>query len=271
MRRFWLALLVLAAACRPAATPTATLPPPSIATSTPAAAPTASVPTPAQAPTPPAPNPITLTATDGTPLAAAYYAPAGAAPLAAGSAPAVLLLHMFGRTRADWDAFARELQAYGVAALALDLRGHGESGGPADWAKAPGDVRTAWDWLAARPEVDRTATALIGASIGANLALITGANTPEVAAVIALSPGVDYQGVQPEGALANFGARPVFLIASQNDAFAYASVRQLAPELTAGETYYFTGSAHGTELFADPALATLLLDWLTKQLGIVKG
>jgi pimeloyl-ACP methyl ester carboxylesterase len=183
----------------------------------------------------------------------------------------VVLLHMLGRSRADWDAFARELQKYGIAALSLDLRGHGGSAGPADWGKAPGDVRAAWEGLVARPEVDRTATVLVGASIGANLALIAGANNPDVAGVVALSPGLDYRGVQPEPALPNFGARPVLFVASQDDAYAFDSVRQLVEKTPQGETYFFTRAGHGTQMFGDPALQPLLLDWLTKVLGVVKG
>lgn len=266
-------LLAFSAGCGAGATATPSLPPPQVVnlTHTPRAAATATGrPSPLPAPTPAEPVALAISAPDGAALSAAFYAPAVNLP-AAGGAPGVILLHMLGRSRADWDAFARELQTYGIAALALDLRGHGASAGPADWAKAPGDVRAAWEALATRPDVDRSATALVGASIGANLALIAGANNPDVAGVIALSPGQDYQGVQPGPALPNFGARPVFLIASQDDAYSFDSVKQLAGQIAQGETYYFQAAGHGTEMFRDPALQPLLLDWLTKVLGVVKG
>ncbi len=279
MKKLMLLGLLTAAACgSPTATPT--LPPPQITITVPTLTPrplpslTAGgtrAATALPAPTPAEPQPITISAADGVALAAAYYPPAIYPQAGAQSAPAVLLIHMLGRTRADWDPFARELQTYGVAALALDLRGHGASSGPPDWAKAPGDVRAAWDRLAAYPEVDRQATAVIGASIGANLALIVGANNPEVVTVIALSPGLDYRGVQPAGVLSNFGQRAVLFVASQDDAYAYDSVGQMVPRVPQGEAHYFTAAGHGTDMLADASLETILLDWLTRQLQIVKG
>ncbi|MFQ5418704.1 MAG: alpha/beta fold hydrolase, partial [Myxococcota bacterium] len=45
-------------------------------------------------------------------------------------APAVLLLHGGGQTRQSWSGTARRLAASGRYALALDMRGHGDS----DWS-----------------------------------------------------------------------------------------------------------------------------------------
>src|SRR3989344_5964043 len=44
-----------------------------------------------------------------------------------GGEKAVLLLHMMPSTRASWVSFANQLVADGFSALAIDLRGHGES------------------------------------------------------------------------------------------------------------------------------------------------
>ncbi len=279
MKRLWLITLLLTACIQ--ATPTSTLPSPQViqvtATRVPvptvtAGATTHPKPTPVIAVTPAPPVKVTVN-TDGATLAASYYPPAVSPPAGAQSAPGVLLLHMLGRSRGDWDAFAKELQKLGIAALTLDLRGHGESTGPADWAKAPGDTRAAWEALIQQAAVDPKDTAIVGASLGANLALIAGANitNPPVVGVVALSPGLDYRGVQPEPVLPNFGQRPVFLVASQNDAYSYDSVKQMAAKAAKAETYYFTNAGHGMEMFADPALQPLLLDWLTKVLGVLKG
>jgi pimeloyl-ACP methyl ester carboxylesterase len=227
-------------------------------------------------PTPPPPQNLTLTVPgDNTQLAATFYPPAFGG---AKSAPGILLLHMLGgcACRQDWDAFARELQLWGVAALAFDFRGQGESPGPADWVnKAPGDVRAAWDYLLGRPEVDEENSAVIGASIGANLALIVGANTEAVVTVVALSPGSNYHGLQPAPVLKNFeltGQRPVLLVASQEDVYAFQSVRdELKPVSSVMTAEYLTGAGHGTEMFRDPALEALILTWLQEKLGIQKG
>lgn len=274
MKRLYFVFALLIAACTPAVTATPTpLPPAIVSTATPRpAGPTLTPrPTLAGAVTPAPAQALTLTAPDGVKLAAAYYPPAIKPQAGAGSAPGVVLLHMLGRTRGDWDAFAKELQSYGIATLALDLRGHGGSEGPVDWAKAPGDVRAAWEALLAQPAVDRKNTAIAGASIGANLALIAGANNPEVVAVVALSPGLDFQGVQPAPVLPNFGQRPMYLIASQDDAYSFDSVKQMAGKAAKGETYFFKTAGHGTEMFKDTELTSILLTWLTDKLGVVKG
>lgn len=217
-------------------------------------------------PTAASPFNLTITASDNAKLAASFYPPASAAP-----APGVLLLHMLGRDRSDWESLARDLQARGYAVLALDLRGHGESAGPVDWNKSPADVRAAWDVLVARPEVDPTLCAILGASIGANLALIVGANNPDVATVIALSPGVDYHNLKPSGVLTNFGERPIFLVASQDDAYSYEGVKQMATLAPGAETHYFANAGHGADMFANPQLETLVLDWLSQHIGALKG
>jgi pimeloyl-ACP methyl ester carboxylesterase len=281
MKRYLLACLVLfTAACEAVSSATATLPAPrvNVVTSTPlppspTSAPTANPRgTPLPAATPAEPSAITIAAPDGAALAASYYPPALSPQAGAQSAAGVVLLHMLGLDRSSWDAFARELQKYGIAVVTLDLRGHGGTSAPADWAKAPGDVRAAWDELVKHPEVNPKATALAGASIGANLALIAGANNVQVGAVAALSPGLDYRGVQPAAVLPNFGQRPVFFIASEGDSYSYTSVKQFVLQTPQGETHYFTGAAHGTDMFAAaPELTELLLDWLIEKLGILKG
>ncbi len=272
---FTLALTACARAARSVATPTA-LPSPQVFVVTvtarpPASSPGAPVNTPtlpvvvSPAPRPAEPAKLTLTASDGAQLVGLFYPPLNA------PAPGVLLLHQLGGSKADWDAFARDLQQQNVAVFALDLRGYGESAKPEDWSKAPTDVRTAWDFFLARPEVDPQAVGIVGASIGGNLALIVGANNPAVVTVIALSPGQDYHGLTPAPLLANFGARPVLLIASNEDTYAYTSAQQMTKLLSAGESYYLTNAGHGTAMFSDPNLETVLFDWLKNKLGILKG
>jgi dienelactone hydrolase len=240
------------------------------ATTNPAATATAGAAT-VTRPTPNAPVALTITASDGAQLSAEFYPPVVVTPVAGQKAPGVLLLHMVGGSRADWDAFARQLQAQGMAALALDFRGQGASPGPVDWNKSVDDTRAAWEALLARPEVDSQRTAIVGASIGANLALIVGANNAQVAAVAALSPGDDFQGLKPAGLLSNFGSRPVYLVASQDDIYSYASAQHMAPQLAAGETFYYTNAGNGTAMLANPDLATRLLSWLGVKIGDAKG
>ncbi len=275
----WLVTMLLTA-CGPVAAkagPTATLVPvhativtatavPATATTAPAASAV-----PGARPTPAAPVTVTITASDGSKLSADYYPPVIVTQVAGKKAPGVLLLHMLPGSRADWAAVARQLQAQGMAALALDFRGHGASAGPEDWGKSIDDTRAAWETLLSMPEVDPQRTAIVGASVGANLALLIGANNAKVEAVVALSPGDDFLGIRPTGVLSNFGNRPVYLIASQDDAYSYASAQHMAPHLAGGETFFYTNAGHGTAMFSNPDLATRLLGWLGVKIGDAKG
>ena len=93
------------------------------------------------------------------------------------SAPCVLLLHGGGQTRHSWRGTARRLADAGFRAIALDLRGHGES----DWA-ADGnysidayadDVRALAAHAGGRP-------ALVGASLGGLASLVAAGEAPRV-------------------------------------------------------------------------------------------
>lgn len=91
----------------------------------------------------------------------------------------LILIHMMPAAKESWKKFAEEMRESGYESLAIDLRGHGESeGGPDGYQKFSDeehqngiyDLEAAWEFLksaGAKPEK----TALIGASIGANLAL----------------------------------------------------------------------------------------------------
>jgi uncharacterized protein len=112
-------------------------------------------------------RPVTLPATDGITLAGQFYETASR------PAPGVVLVHMQSRTRADWDEVAQQLEAAGMTVLAIDLRGHGASGGAAaPLAAMVPDVRAAVQWLSTRPGVRPDAMGVAGASLGANLALL---------------------------------------------------------------------------------------------------
>lgn len=214
----------------------------------------------------PAPQPVTITAADEVQLAATFY------PSNAGEgqrAPAILLLHMVGRNKESWRDFATFVQGCSrYALLALDLRGHGASGGSQEWDKMPQDVAAAWAALLQRPDVDPERTAIVGASIGANLALVQAASEPRIRGVVLLSPGLEYRGIKTADPMHIYGQRPVLIVAAEGDSYAADSSRKLN-DLARGAHHLeiFTGNAHGTDLLsAQPALRWLILDWLEKML-----
>ena len=189
---------------------------------------------------------VLLFAADRVAMNGYWYLAAGDDP-----APAVLLLHMLNGRAQDWQPLPEELARAGIHALAIDLRGHGESGGRQDWPLARGDVARWWRWLAARPEVDEGALAVIGASIGGNLALLGCVAWEDCRAAFALSPGRDYRGLQPAPALGEEEAPPVTLLAARGDEYSAASILQFAVNAS-GEVrlWLLPGRAHGTRMFA---------------------
>lgn len=202
---------------------------------------------------------------DGLDLAGTFYAPIDEP----SPWPGVILLHMLGGSRKSWDEYAEEFANAGYAVLSIDLRGHGETGGAVDWKSAETDLQQAWSYFTSRPEIDPDRTGFIGASIGANLALIAGANEPDIKTVVLLSPGLSYAGVGTESAMASYGERLVFIVASQEDTYAASSSGEL-DELALGESQLimYEGAGHGTFMFrAEPALSQLIIDWLDRYLN----
>jgi acetyl esterase/lipase len=156
---------------------------------------------------------------------------------------------MYGGTKQDWQGLALRLQASGLGCLAIDLRGHGQTGGEEDWEQAREDVRLAYAWLVSRQEVRADRSAVVGASIGANLALWLGAQEPGVAAIALLSPGFEYFRVRIEGLIEDYGARPIFLAASEDDTYSADTVRQLAQAATGPvELALYPSAGHGTDM-----------------------
>jgi non-heme chloroperoxidase len=117
---------------------------------------------------PPASRPVTFEGRDGLRLAGdAYGDPA---------APPVVLLHGGGQTRHAWGGTAAALAHAGWHALALDLRGHGDSAWDED-----GDYSVdalAADLRAVIAALD-TPPAVVGASLGGITALLAEGEAPE--------------------------------------------------------------------------------------------
>lgn len=100
--------------------------------------------------------------------------------------PALILLHGFAGHAQTMAGLARAAAANGYVALALSLRGWLGSEGENDQGlRQPLDVLAAIDWLGSRPLVDRERLALVGASMGGQVALLAAAHKPPIKAVAA--------------------------------------------------------------------------------------
>lgn len=190
-------------------------------------------------------------------------------PEGVGPHPGVILLHMLGGTHLIWErnGVATYLQEQGIASLAVDLRGHGLTGGRQDWELAEEDLLLVIDSFTEREEI-ADEIAFIGASIGANMSLISGANSEAVWGTVLLSPGLDYRGVTTDNRLAAYGERPLLIVASEGDAYAAESSQTLHDTaLGESELIIYEGDAHGTNMFpAKPELNDTIVQWLFKYI-----
>ena len=101
--------------------------------------------------------------------------------------PAVVICHGLGSRKERHADFAEFLSARGFAALAIDLRGHGESEGELEGNEAL-DIGAAVRYLQSQPEIDSDRLAVRGSSLGGCCAIHAGALFPEIKAVIAICP-----------------------------------------------------------------------------------
>lgn len=202
---------------------------------------------------------IKIAASDGLQLVALYYP----SPLSGRQAPAALLLHQYGGNKEQWTALAQALNATGYAVLAVDQRGFGATGGKEDWKAAEADIATMLAWLRKDPSIAGDQIALIGASIGSNLALRGCATDAKCHAVVALSPGLNYFGVTTADTLTAMKGKGVLLIAGQLDSLSADSVKKLAfSEPGNVMLRLYDSSAHGKDLFQYDDVIPTILQWL---------
>lgn len=214
------------------------------------------------------PQSVVFTGRDGVEVTGSLYLPDRQ------PAPAVVLLPMMGRSRADWDVTAQKLAEAGIAALAIDFR---RNGGPrlgADGAESgdysdlviDGDAARAY--LASRPDVSAGRIGLLGASIGACVAVLSAASDPQVRSLALLSPSLEYRGIRIEQPLRKYASRPALLVVSSEDPYALRSARAMVSMGDgARELRVLSGAGHGTIMLSrEPDLSSVLVDWFLRTL-----
>ncbi len=215
--------------------------------------------------------------TDGVTIVGSYYAQKQA------GRPSILLLHMLGRNRTTVAQTAGLLYEAGFNVLAIDLRGHGESrqgkDGPlysqaflsSDYAAMDHDVDAAVQYL--RKQLgEGHKLAIVGGSIGANLALRKGAADPGVAAVVLLSPSLDYRGIVTTDAIPRYKDRPILILTTEMDTWSLEGAKKIAEGISAEKEFkVLPGRAHGTALLRSrPEIEKEVIEWLKRHLGLSK-
>jgi dienelactone hydrolase len=220
---------------------------------------------------------VSFATSDGVAISASFYHPSGGAKL-----PAVILLHQNKSDRSSWAQLVPKLMQNNYCALAIDLRGHGAStsfGGKtrtfadftdADYSAMINDVRAAVEWLRKRKDVNGDRLGIIGASIGANLAMQYAAEDRTVRTVIMMSPGLNYRSLEVLPYLDAYDKRALFMVVSQGDDYSYQSCLSIKKEATKASPLklkVYDGKVHGTGLFdAHMGLDEIFVAWLLNHL-----
>lgn len=217
---------------------------------------------------------IVISTEDGVTIRGALYSPQIEKP------PGLLLLHVLGSNRNDWAEFGERARRAGYMCLAIDFRGHGDSGVPAGVDgnyKAFADAHWQgflFDVAAGRRALieagaDPENIGIVGASIGANAGLAYADAYDGVHALVMISPGLRYKTFAIAPLMRETRGLPILLITSEGDTYSASSCRTLK-EAAPGfcELRAYPGSAHGTDLLvAARASVDQILVWLDGTVG----
>ena len=194
-------------------------------------------------------------------------------------APVAILLHMYQSDRSAWAPLVPALVQAGFTVLALDQRAHGESTRRGDDTVRVGEIPRSkfgsWvkagvhDVAAARAFLDSRGLAtdrlvLIGASYGCSVSLLASSDVPGVVALVLLSPGTSYFGVDVLPSAKEFEGA-LFAVAAEDDLQAARSARSIHDENAgrAKKLLVYLGGGHGTRLFGSvPQLGAAIADFL---------
>lgn len=160
----------------------------------------------------------------------------------ASNAPAVLLLHGFAGSSADWEPLMDELSRAGFRAVAVDLPGHGATDRPANPARYEIE-ETALDLVDLLDDLGAGATHWVGYSMGGRVALYVATTRPERVQSLCLesaSPGIESEiaraerRIEDERLAADLEARGIEWFANAwSETPIFATQRALAEETRA--------------------------------------
>lgn len=215
---------------------------------------------------------VILDTRDGLKISSMLSEPKGQTPKAY-----VLLLHQFTGRKEDYDSFCLELSKNGLGSLALDFRGHGQSAklngrtystfSPQDFIDMTLDAQAGFSYLL--DKAPGASKLVVGASIGANIALIFCSAEPRVAKTALLSPGGIYKGIAINDSAQLYGRRPILVAACSDDSYSSESSKTIAADaLKAGAnvtSWLIEGRGHGTGLLSKEGFSAELIRWLNAR------
>lgn len=216
---------------------------------------------------------ISLQTRDGLTIKATLHRPD-----ATGKLPAVVLIHQGGSDRTEWDAFVPKFLHQSYVTLAYDVRGHGHSDKVKsigalfnDPTQAPLDLQAVLHYLASLEFVDAERIAVVGSSVGANLACVAaGRRDYHIKTAVAISGKttavLNLAGKKED----DFKMASVFFISSmENDGQRATWALELYKKTADPRQIEIVeqSRAHGVGIFKDaPGLPNQIIAWLQKTL-----
>ncbi len=216
-------------------------------------------------------EPVFFKTSDDILIAADYYK--------GNTTKGALLLHMMPANKSSWRHFAPLLVGEGYHVLAIDFRGHGESGRGPDGYKdfkdeeheaSIHDIAAAIDFLKQRG-ANTDHMILIGASIGANLAIAYMALHHEIVRAVLLSAGTKYRGIDALHAIKSIDvSQRLFFVTSKDDVGSNGSNYDMNVELMNAvkegvekKWLVYSAAGHGTNMLGreKPDLAEEIVRW----------
>jgi len=197
--------------------------------------------------------------------------------------PMVVFLHSIGEDSTEWGTFpAAVKEQLRVATLNINLRGHGKSilnkkskkiywqnFQDKDFKRFPYDVVDVLKYIKEQyPEIDSSKVALVGTSLGANTALMTGSYGVNTKTIIMLSPMLNYKGFDLRLPIVKYGNHPLLFMVSKKDKYPYQSCLELI-KFAQGKKMlkvYPSGGTGVTLVKFQPDAKPLILNWLKENL-----
>ena len=197
--------------------------------------------------------------------------------------PVVVFLHSIGYSSEYWGNITQDFLKSGIAVLAVDLRGHGQSVYDSDFrirswryysnsqfAKYPKDVSDILKYLASNyKDISTTKYAIIGADIGANTAVLVSekmVNKPK--ALVLMSPTSTFKGLYIPISMTNLGKIPIMAIVSNRDIYSKKEATTL--KKFAQSEYnlkiYPVGGMGMLMLKSNPSMSKDILNWVLPKI-----
>lgn len=194
-------------------------------------------------------------------------------------APGIVCIPMYLHTRQTYLPLVIALKEKGFHVLAIDTRGHGESAPDlAPRAKARDaklfnamhlDVMAAMRALEERG-ADRTRIGLVGGSVGCSVAIDTTVRARHaVRAVVLLTPGSNYLGVDSLQHLKKWPGTAVFTLTSKEEQAKSKGVMDALKPFDASNHFVVPrADIHGTRMFNKvPGIEELIANWMFAHIG----